>query len=148
MDAFKIELFKKENPLSGFPQVTALSSNDMICVRQNLSKKLNVCINTDGKKLLDLLFKNSLFVPNYNACTENFFIADVLNYLKLVPKDEIYINWYRFDNIDIMNFNDFNKYFEHIWFSSADDIEIFDGTYNWILFISHNGSINYNRLTA
>jgi hypothetical protein len=148
MDDFKIELYKKENPLSEFPQVTALNSNDMVSVRQSLSKKLNVHIDTDGKNLLNLLVKDSSIISNYDACTTGFLVADVLNYLELVPKDKIYINWYQFDDIDIMNFNDFNKYFEHIWFPSADDIEIFDSTYDWILFISHNGSISCNRLSA
>jgi hypothetical protein len=146
MDTFKIELFNKENPLGEFPQVTALNPDDMVSVRKNLSQKLKVNMNTTGKELLDLIGKDSFTVTNYNACSNGFLLADVLNYLELVPKDKVYINWYQFDDIDILSFNDLNKYFDYIWFPSSDDVEIFDDTYEWMLSISHDGYISCNRL--
>jgi hypothetical protein len=146
MDTFKIELFKKENPLLDFPQIIALDQNDMLCVRQNISQKLNININLTGKELLNLIVKSCRSVPNYNACTIGFLLSDVLKNLEIVPKNKVYINWYQFDKIDILSFNDIDKYFDYIWFPSSDDIEIFDDTYDWMLSIRHDGHICCNRL--
>ncbi len=148
MDAFKIELFQKENPQCEFPKVTALSAEEKTSIRQKLAHKLSVDQNTTGKELLNMLVKSSESIIDYNACNSGFTIANVFNHLKIVPKDNVYINWYQFDNIDAINFNDFNKYFDDIWFPSADDIEVFDDTCGWVLLIAHDGYISVQRLSS
>lgn len=145
MDAFKIELFQKENPQCEFPQVTALSAEEMTCIRQKFAKKLSVDQNTTGKDLLNLLVKSSKSIMDYNACNSGFIVANVFNHLKIVPKANVYINWYQFDKIDTININDFIKYFDDIWFPSTDDIEIFDDTCDWVLLIAHDGYISLKK---
>jgi hypothetical protein len=50
---------------------------------------------------------------------------------------KIYINWYRFDDIDEMSTGDLDRWFHDFWYPDSDDIELFDQSQNWLLFVRH-----------
>jgi len=91
-----------------------------------LVKQLNMIENT----VLDI-----------NAKSENFCLTAVFANLGIVPKENVYINWYRFDKIDKMQFNDVVHYFNYIWYPDSDEIDLFDDSFSWIVSIDHDGSV-------
>jgi len=58
---------------------------------------------------------------------------------------EVYINDHKFEHLDVMLFSNFSKYFTDIWYPSADDIEIFDSSLNYIVAIRHYGALYYKK---
>ena len=36
---------------------------------------------------------------------------------------------------------DLNKHFYDVWYPSSDDIELFDDTLDWIIFVRHYGGV-------
>jgi hypothetical protein len=146
LNAFKIELFRKENPQLSFPYFDTLDDENTAIIRRRISQKLKVNEILTGKAILNLLTNKAVLIKNYNASTSGFMMSDVFNYLNIVPKEKIYINWYQYDDIDIMDFKDFDKYFDDIWFPISDDIEVFDDTLGWVLAINHDGYIRWNKL--
>ena len=74
---------------------------------------------------------------------ENFKLIETLKNLKIQSSDKIFINWYRYDNIDSMTLDDLDTYFYDIWFAGPDDIDIFDRNLNWIVSIQHEGIVSY-----
>jgi len=78
---------------------------------------------------------------------DGFNLIDTLNSISILPLPKIYINWYQFDDIDLINTSDLNKYFDDIWFPSADDIDLFDESLNWIVSIRHDGNVCFLKIT-
>jgi len=66
--------------------------------------------------------------------------------LGISAEKKVYVNWYRYDNVDEIQFVDLTKYFDDIWYPGLDDIDIFDATFSWILSISHDGAVRSARL--
>lgn len=90
---------------------------------------------------MDLAAKQSFY--NESDSLENFKLIDNLKKIGITPMKEVFINWYRFERIDVFNAVDLDKFFYNIWFPSSDDIDIFDESLNWIVSIRHDGIISY-----
>ncbi len=73
---------------------------------------------------------------------ESFDFSRLLSDLEVGIDDSVYINWYRYDEIDEMKLCNFSKYFGDIWYSSADDIDIFDEAFTWMVSIRHDGVVS------
>jgi hypothetical protein len=138
METFKIDLFKNEHK-SDFPHFISLSTEKCLILVDGLLKKYEFAnINS----LIMLLYSDKKLLLSIDACKE-FKLIDTLNLLKVNPQTNVYINWYRFDVIDIFNINDIDKYFFDIWYPSSDDIDIFDESLDWIISIRHDGSVSF-----
>ena len=59
--------------------------------------------------------------------------------------DSLFVSWNKFDEIDTIKTDEFEEYFFDLWYEGIDNIEIFDNTLEWILFIMHNGDIRLAR---
>lgn len=140
MQDFKIELFEKEYKIN-FPSYLHLSEQDSFSIRSKISGKYNLSIHSLNKELSSI----ELPLEDINV-EENFDISRIFEIIKLSPLSKIYINWYKFDDIDLFNLVDFNKYFYDIWFPSSDDIDIFDESLNWIISIRHDGFVSYIKI--
>ena len=93
-------------------------------------------------KLVNEIRRNEIYINNFDANNEqDFNIKKIFQHLDKDVTFKVYINWFRFDNIDQMKFNDFSTYFYDIWFPSVDDIDLFDESYSWIVSIRHDGMI-------
>lgn len=134
MENFKISLFEKEYGRK-FPSFKSLSSEEC----NHISKEIIM------KHLITDAVLNWLVI-NQSHCGsifthEKLSFAKMLNELNIFADTEIYVNWYKFDDIDKMALSDFNKYLEDIWFAGADDIDIFDKSLSWFLSIRHDGQL-------
>lgn len=137
MEDFKVDLFKEEYKIN-FPNYIHLPESDCLELIRVISKKYKISVESLVKEL------NSIqsFLENVNA-KDDFKLIDVLNRLSIKPSSQIYINWYRFDDIDVFDIIDLDKYFYDIWFSSSDDIDLFDKSLDWIISIRHDGCISF-----
>ena len=142
MEDFKIELFKKEYE-SEFPKFKHLNIEDSRFIEDRIIEKFNII---NRKNLIDELCEKQSWIENFNV-DENFELLNFLNSYSIDFDDEIYINWYKFDNIDKIKIIDLNNYFYDIWYPSADDIDLFDENLNWILTIRHDGSVSLVRFS-
>lgn len=115
----------------------------------------------DSEELTTKLF-NNLYIKkeDYFLCEENLGFVKIehlnaeineINWNKIfqviglpIPH-EVYINDHKFEHLDVMLFSNFSKYFTDIWYPSADDIEIFDSSLNYIVAIRHYGALYYKK---
>ena len=118
MDQIKLENFRKEYGFE-MPIIRSLSNDECLKIRENLLHKFS----------LDNI--------------DEFFKIDKFSKLGIATPNEIYINFNKFESIDILRFDDLDKFFSDIWYPSLDDIEIFDINLNWIISVRHYGEIYY-----
>jgi len=140
LERFKIDHFKKNNPGKEFPWHRTLASSDMEEVCRRLADILQVP-SGNNLDIVNALYSCSQVLEENNAETEGFSLSELTESINISPTENVYINWYRFDNIDEIRFVDLCKYFEDIWYPGPDDIDIFDSTLSWILSITHDGVI-------
>lgn len=140
MEKFKIEHFIKDNPGVGFPHYRELSSSQCHEIVDTFAEKYNIKPN-DSLELVNVLTVRRTIVEAVNAEDISFDLYYVFKQVQIAPLDMIFINWYRYDRIDTMLFSDLAKYFDDIWYPSADDIDIFDSSLGWILSIEHEGHV-------
>ena len=142
MEKFKLDNFKTTYHKS-MPVEKSLSKNESEAISTSLFQKLNL------KKTDYFQEKESCnfnIIGHLNAGTYYINWDEVFQKMKLSVPREIYINEHNFENLDIMLFDNFKKYFTDIWYPAADDIEIFDATLNWIIVIRHFGTVYYKKV--
>lgn len=138
METFKIKHFEADNPLSKFPWFRSLSDRETALIRNRLFEKLG-CTSQDADCIVNVSDMKEVVISDFNAKDDKFKLSLVLDYIDVHPEENVCINWYRYDQIDEIKFADLNDYFGAIWYSGADDIDIFDSTLSWVLSISHEG---------
>jgi hypothetical protein len=141
----KIRNFVGSHSGISFPQFRSLTADECVEIRKVLSQKIG-SPRHDGLTLLKALESSAEIVPDSNAESPEFNLAAVLLAKEIVPKNTVYLNWYRLDEIDEIQFTDLSRFFDDIWYPGSDDLEILDGDLNWILFVHHTGSVKLARL--
>lgn len=142
MEKFKLDNFKTTYHKS-MPVEKSLSKNESEAISTSLFQKLNLK-KTDyfqGKENC-----NFTIIGHLNTRTYYINWNEVFQKMELSVPREIYINEHNFENLDIMLFDNFKKYFTDIWYPAADDIEIFDVSLNWIIVIRHFGTLYYKKI--
>jgi hypothetical protein len=141
MEHFKIEHFERDRSGESFPKFHTLAPNELFHIRKELARKAGFDETVEPLILIRFLLDASHPVGEYNATSEGFELSSVTKELDLKPQQHIYINWDRLVTVDRMKFADLSKHFNDIWYPSADDIEVFDDSLSWILFVHHSGSV-------
>ncbi|TXK96431.1 hypothetical protein BMR02_11560 [Methylococcaceae bacterium HT1] len=146
MEQIKIDNFIKEHPGSSFPNYIHLE--DKICADISLSilKKLNLISTTDDLMLVNEVDKLGDICDVVISDAENFNLKNTLSSLGVNYSKNVYINWYRYDDIDKMKIDDLINYFDDIWYLGSDDIDIFDESLTWIVSITHFGQVNFLKI--
>lgn len=138
MESFKIDLFKSEYK-TDFPHFITLPKEECLILVDGLLKKYEL-MNIDS--LIKLLYSDKELQLRNNAC-EEFKLIETLNSLNVNPLSNVYVNWNRFNDIDILNVADVDIYFFDLWYPSSDDIDIFDESFDWIISIRHDGCVSF-----
>ena len=147
MEPFKIEHYEREFGVGTFIPFRHLSANEASSIFQILKRRLELPEEFDGLQVVRIISQRGTFVYEFNADQDDFDLKQVMNYLNLNVGDKVFVNWYRFDNIDEFRTDDLIKKFSDIWYPSSDDIYVFDSSMNWILSIDHGGYIQIVRLS-
>jgi hypothetical protein len=140
MHEIKIENFHRFYPDKIFPAYRELTLDECKAIVAVISEKYCIRAN-DSLEFVLLLDQRQSFIESENADSDSFDLRRVFEKLQIKPLDEVFINWYRFDQMDSISFDDLAKYFDDIWYPSADDIDIVDSSLEWILQIDHDGYI-------
>lgn len=145
MQDFKRKHFEAVHPGVPFPPIEALSQIEARTLRARLAGRLGSAAD-DGLTLVQQLAARSVLVQGATADSDRFRLLQTLWRLRIRPQPALYINWYRFDEIDRVGAEDLARHFADIWYPSSDDIDILDDTCDWILSIGHSGDIRVARL--
>lgn len=141
MDAIKIDNFGREHPNKDFPRFRSLSIASGNKIQKFLERKLGLSPDSSSLELVKELRANSSLIPDVHAESDTFNLRSTLLNEGIVPKGQMFINWYRFDQIDEISLDDLSTYFDDIWYPAADDIDIFDDSISWIMSIGYSGEV-------
>lgn len=141
MDQVKIDNFIRERSGRTFPEYIVLSNEECADIRSTLIKKLGLDPSTDGLALVNEIDKRSEVCEEFNCNNNDFDLKQVISSLGIIYPENIFINWYRYDNIDKMSFSDLAGSFDDIWYADVDDIDIFDKSFKWLLSFTHYGQV-------
>jgi hypothetical protein len=145
MHSSKISNFVQSHSGTSFPQFRSLTADECIEIRRILSQRIGSS-DHDGLTLLKALESSGELVPDSNAESPSFNLRAVLLGEEIVPGKLVYLNWYRLDEIDEIQFDDVSQFFDDIWYPGSDDLEVLDRNLNWILFVHHTGNLKIARL--
>ena len=142
MEAFKLVNFKHEHN-TNMPIVRSIEGSECEAVCRSLFRNWHV--NT-----LEEFFKKEeqefVLLDDIHAEDDDLDWNKVFNSIGIPVPNEVFINFERFNNIDVFLFKDFCKYFGDIWYPAADDIEVFDSSFNWIVSVKHYGAVHYAKI--
>tara|TARA_B100001094_G_scaffold278577_1_gene288155 strand:+ start:29 stop:478 length:450 start_codon:yes stop_codon:yes gene_type:complete len=148
MDQIKVNNFRKEYPNRDFPAYRCLDSLEIIELRKSLVAKVDgleaTCSDLDIVRAVD---QAQSLVRDF--CIGEFFeFESFLEDQNLIAEgtDKIWLNWYRYDDVDELDRKDFSKYFKDLWYEGADDLDIIDPQLAWIVSVGHSGIIKVLRL--
>ncbi|MCU7937010.1 MAG: hypothetical protein KZQ99_19405 [Candidatus Thiodiazotropha sp. (ex Dulcina madagascariensis)] len=141
MEQIKVDNFMKENPECGFPKYTSLDNKVCTEIRMILFDKLSVDLNANSLTLVEKVDKLSQLYSGIGCDESHYDLKKILLSFDINPDEYVYINWYRYDEVDRMRFVDLAKYIHDIWYPDVDDIDIFDASFTWVLSLNHSGQI-------
>lgn len=142
MEQFKIDHFKNEYPQKEFPRFQSLDNENLEIVRMNVANAFKMPPHLGSLEFAKQIDSKMEHIEGKNAANESFNLQAILSEKNITPLTNVYINWYRFDNVDLISFEALSEYFSNIWYPSADDIEIFDESMDWFLAIRHDGAVS------
>jgi hypothetical protein len=140
MQEIKIQNFERDRGQS-FPAFRSLSPDQCAALRERVAQKLGLPPETDPLELVRHLAAKEGRYSSQQADEASFDLGKAMDELGIKPKDTIYLNWYRYDDVDEMSVKDLSKFFDDIWYPSSDDLDIFDDSLQWILSIAHDGDV-------
>lgn len=122
-----------------FPPFKELSEDECKELRNRIATRLKALSAFDSLDLVRLLAEQEGRHLQPLPLDGDVGFQEVILEGGIEPRGLVYLNWYRYDDIDQISFDELNKYFFDIWYPSSDDLDIFDESLDWILSISHNG---------
>jgi hypothetical protein len=141
MEAFKIENFEREHGPGTFIPYRHLSKEEADHLFRSLKRRLGLPDDSDGLRAVKIVRERSTWLKNANAGSEGFDLGRLFEDLKFDVSDTVYLNWYRFDEIDELRTRDLFNTFGDLWYPSSDDLDIFDSSMDWLLSIEHSGAL-------
>lgn len=141
MEDFKLKNFNEEYGFD-IPTLKKISLEECEKIRSKLFSIYNI-ENIDV--ILKEMYNNCYPIKKVDYEGENFDFNDLFVELDINIPKKIFINWQKFDDIDIISYDVFNKYFFDIWYPIADDIEIFNNDLKWMISIRHDGLVGKIR---
>lgn len=137
MDDFKVILFENKYKKS-FPAYRELLTEEC----RHLLKSICKTYRISGEDFAMQLDSMQSVYSELNAADENFKLRNTFLKLDVVFNSTVFVNWFKFKKIDAFHIDDLDKYFDDIWFPVADDIDLFDASFRWVVSIHHEGYIS------
>jgi hypothetical protein len=136
MQAFKIEHFARQYPTQAFPPFNNLTPIEVERVRLALCRAASLPSEIAWPLLLQHLIRKSQPVPGVDAESDAFDLVSVVAELGIAPARQVYLSWNPVQaEIDRMAFADLARCFDWIWYPSSDDLEIFDDSFSWLIYV-------------
>jgi len=145
MEQIKLDNFFNEYPGRQFPEYVSLSKSACTEIAQSIQKRFSLENVTDGLTLVKTIDALAKPCEVASRVGEDFGLDALLHACGIDPADVVYVNWYRYDNIDKLKCRDLDTHFFDIWYPDVDDIDVFDESLDWILSVRHDGYIKLLR---
>jgi len=139
MEEFKRVHFRAAHGMP-FPAVRTLSPAEASEVARRLRTLLNLRPDSGGLQLVCALDEMEETIADVNAEDSDFALDTILG-KSAVREAKVMINWYRFDEIDEVEFDVLVAFFSDFWYPGADDIDVFDASLSWIISVRHDGTV-------
>lgn len=146
MDKIKIEDFARDHPNKKFPAYRTLDAQEAKEIRFLLAERMGVPADITPLDLVKQVTTKSTPIPHVNAEDDGFSVIGLISELGVNSKDDILINWYRYDHIDEMRLSDVSRYLDDLWYPVAEEVDLFDESLKWILSIEYSGAISILEL--
>jgi hypothetical protein len=144
MQEFKIENFQRENPGVSPPRFTPLTDAEEEHVRGRLMVAVGQPNGTPEEIIVEVL-KKAVPLEGVNLDKEETPLHEVFGKAQISPAPVLYVEWGALRNIDRFRTDDLDRHFYDVWYPVADDIEIFDDSMSWLMFIRHYGGVEVWR---
>ncbi len=145
MDQFKIENFCKSHPAASFPYFKQIDAEECSVIAKRFAVAVGLSDSADSLTLARRIAEVESDVGTLNELNPQSSLTQLLEKAKIPFSEFVYVNWNRFDSVDLMKFSDLVNYIDDIWYPSSDDIDIFDVTCSWIVSITHYRSVRAAR---
>ena len=119
MEIRNITGFKLENPGIEFPNFRSLKEDETQEIRRRLKQKVGLPKDANDLTLAKQIAVLSVVYNGDNANDDKFNLLEVLRRLEIMPGDLVYLNFYRFDEIDEMSVGDVSHHFKYKSFCST-----------------------------
>lgn len=142
MEQFKVQHYLSAHPGSPFPKFQHLSEDDATALRCRIIERCGLGEMLSPLDMTKAIRARQQPISQVNAESSEFRLDVAVAAVGICPRPLVYINWYRYDDIDEIGFADFARQFRDIWYPSSDDIDLFDDSLTWILSIDHDGHLS------
>ncbi|GAA4354192.1 hypothetical protein GCM10023165_45160 [Variovorax defluvii] len=140
MDQHKIENFAKAHPGVAFPTYLHVDHSHASAIRDAIAKSID-SPELKGLALVKRLRAAATEVASLQGDAPAFSIGRLLSERGLKRPEKVYLNWYRFDDIDQIGLADLDRHLSDIWYPGTDDLDVFDDSAAWIVSITHYGKV-------
>lgn len=146
MEEFKRRNYANAYPGEPFPSVREVSPSELRGIRRVLVSRLGLRDTYDELQLVHAMSEQSSEIAGIDADDRAFDLMPLLQRFGVGRTESVYVNWYRFDQIDQLMAGDLASHFHDLWYPGSDDIDIFDASCRWLVSISHSGRVAVGRI--
>ena len=143
MQQFKIDNFLEQRPGEAFPKFESLTATQAGNVWQSWARVASQ--PSDSSQLIPWIEKRATPLLGVNIEGDEIPLSELFSMLGVEPANNLYVHWDGPLEIDRFTKADLEDRFYDIWYPSADDIEIFDDTFEWMVFVRHFGGVQLWR---
>ncbi len=143
MRAFKIDNLLRDHPGVPLPHFMPLADSEACALLQKLALKSD---RPDGtaRDVTWWLSQRATSLAGIDLDQSQVCLTELFERSNIVPSAAVYVQWSP-KEIDRFQTEDLGAYFYDVWYPSADDIEIFDDSLSWMMFIRHYGGVEIWR---
>lgn len=144
-----VEWFCSLNPSMQYPAKAQVWGAEAERVRKGLARRFGLPEHWSAHEQTCAIWKLGIDTGHRVREGEAMPIQRWLQLLGIQPKDTIYVNWpasTRSDPYDVFDIQSFEDALPvGLWRPLADDIELFDDSFDWVLLINHEGYVGCAR---
>jgi len=142
MDSHKIENFKRfYGEGVEFPDWRSLTELESRRLHKRIRVRMQLPAGEDFVSEKELFDRSVCLGDVTNA--ESLDVSGILADRGVVCSERVFLNWLQWDieNFDEIAVGDLSRFFDDIWYPSADDLLIFDESVDWMMTVFHEGDL-------
>ncbi|OAI24917.1 hypothetical protein A1351_02745 [Methylosinus sp. R-45379] len=128
--------YESEN-CAPFPDFMTLSVAESTIIRRRLFERIGIDASLERQEI-GKLFSMSFREIDKSIPIENgpFLYDRVVGYCGYDPV-VVFVNFYEFDSLDLISLRNLSCILNDIWHPGAEDMDIFDWTFSWVVQVNH-----------
>jgi hypothetical protein len=140
MQSFKIENFVRENPGVSPPRFQSLTDSEASTLVERLLTSAGQPKGT-RREIMQCLSEQATPLTDVNLDEDEVALHELFSRTGIKFGPVVYVQWGPLREIDRFETEELARYFYDVWYPSADDIEMFDDTTAWVIFVRHYGGV-------